>query len=158
MSKRVYVIHLTLLLSLVLAISPMPALISNYRPDWPLLALIYWCIATPQRVNVGTGWVMGLLYDLLLGSILGTHGLIFSLIAYIASSNFLRIRNFSLWQQSIIVAMLAALYHLIQFWLSYFLKDSFFQPSLMWSAVTSMLMWPWAFLLLRKLRRKLKIK
>ncbi|WP_111978308.1 rod shape-determining protein MreD [Algibacillus agarilyticus] len=157
MSKRIALIYLTLLFSLVLAIFPMPAFLSAFRPDWPLMALIYWCIALPHRVGVLTGCLVGLLLDLLLGSVLGINGLIFSIIAYIAAANFLLIRNFSVWQQAIIVGMLCAFYHLAEYWLIHFLTDSFFEPSLMWPAITTMVMWPWAFLLLRKMRRAFKI-
>ncbi|NTS75874.1 rod shape-determining protein MreD [Catenovulum sp. SM1970] len=157
MTKRTAIIYLTLIFALILTISPMPPSIAIYRPDWVLVALIYWCIALPNRVNVGVAWVCGLFVDLLMGYTLGSHALILALIAYIASANFLRIRNFSVWQQAIIVGMLSLFYHLTDYWVAHFLTDAFFQPELMWSALTSMLVWPWAFALLRKLRRTFKI-
>ncbi|GLX84227.1 rod shape-determining protein MreD [Thalassotalea loyana] len=152
------IILLTLLLSLIAAIMPMPISIDTFRPDWVLVVTMYWAIALPIRVNVITAWVMGLLLDILLGSILGIHAAAMAMTIYIASGNFQKIRNFSLWQQSLVIGVLAALYHLIVFWLQRLLTDVVFLPSYLYPVITSMILWPWAFLLLRKTRQHFKIK
>jgi len=152
------IILLTLLLSLIAAIMPMPISIDTFRPDWVLVVTMYWAIALPSRVNVITAWVMGLLLDILLGSILGIHAAAMAMTIYIASGNFQKIRNFSLWQQSLVIGVLAALYHLIVFWLQRLLTDVVFLPSYLYPVITSMILWPWAFLLLRKTRQHFKIK
>jgi len=152
------IILLTLLLSLIAAIMPMPISIDTFRPDWVLVVTMYWAIALPSRVNVITAWVMGLLLDILLGSILGIHAAAMAITIYIASGNFQKIRNFSLWQQSLVIGVLAALYHLIVFWLQRLLTDVVFLPSYLYPVITSMILWPWAFLLLRKTRQHFKIK
>ncbi|AWB68804.1 rod shape-determining protein MreD [Saccharobesus litoralis] len=157
MTRSLSLIYLTIIFALILTISPMPDVLAPYRPDWALMAIVYWSIALPHRVNVLTAWITGLMLDLLLGSVLGVNGLIFTIIAYVAASNFKRIRNFSVWQQAIIVGMLSAFYHLTEYWLVFILTDSYFFPSLMWPTVTTAVMWPWAFLLLRKIRRGFKI-
>ena len=152
------IILLTLLLSLIAAIMPMPITLDTFRPDWVLVVTMYWAIALPSRVNVITAWVMGLLLDILLGSTLGVHAAAMSITIYIASGNFQKIRNFSLWQQSLVVGVLASLFHLIVFWLQRFLTDVVFLPSYLYPVLTSMILWPWAFLLLRKTRQHFKIK
>lgn len=152
------IILLTLLLSLIAAIMPMPISIDTFRPDWVLVVTMYWAIALPSRVNVITAWVMGLLLDILLGSILGIHAAAMAITIYIASGNFQKIRNFSLWQQSLVIGVLAALYHLVVFWLQRLLTDVVFLPSYLYPVITSMILWPWAFLLLRKTRQHFKIK
>lgn len=157
MSSRVYLIHLSLLFALVLVVMPMPPLLAPYRPDWALLVLIYWNIALPQHVNVGVGFVIGFLVDVLLGSTLGTHALTFSIVAYISAANFSRIRNYSVWQQAMIVGMLSAFYHLTDYWLHFIFSSALFQPELMWPVLSNTILWPWAFFLLRRFRRKFKI-
>ncbi|WP_143871470.1 rod shape-determining protein MreD [Catenovulum sediminis] len=151
-------IALTLLFALILAIAPMPKMLESFRPDWILLVLFYWAIALPHRVNVGTAWVCGFILDILLGSVLGAHALILALVTYIASANYLTIRNFSLWQQALIVGLVSAFYHLGDYWIQHFLTTAYFLPELMWPVVTNTFIWPWAFLLLRKYRRRLKIR
>ena len=42
---------------------PLPSLLDAYRPDWVALVVLYWVIALPHRINIGTAWVAGLLLD-----------------------------------------------------------------------------------------------
>ncbi len=151
------IILLSLLLALIATIIPMPLNVDAFRPDWVLVVVIYWSIALPNRVNVITAWVMGFLLDVLLGSTLGVHAAAMALSVYISAVNYQKIRNFSVWQQAIIVGVLAALYHLIIFWMQRFLSDAVFLPQLLYPVITSIILWPWAFLLLRKIRRHFKI-
>lgn len=152
------VVILTLLLALIASIMPLPIGIDAFRPDWVLVVLIYWCLATPTKVNVITAWLFGFILDVLLGSTLGIHAGAMALSVFIVADNFQKIRNFSLWQQSLIVGVLSALYHLIVFWLQRFLSDAVFLPSYLYPVITSIIIWPWIFLLLRKVRRNFKIK
>ena len=152
------IIFFTLLLALIVSIMPMPLSIDMFRPDWVLVVLIYWGIALPMRVNVITAAVMGFILDVLLGATLGVHTAAMAIAVYIAVVNYQKIRNFSLWQQSLIVGVLAALYHLLVFWLQRFLTDIVFLPSYLYPVISSIVIWPWLFLLLRKVRRHFKIK
>lgn len=148
----------TLLIALMATIMPMPLSVDVFRPDWVLIVLVYWSLALPSRVNVVTAWIMGFLLDVLLGSVLGVHAAAMAVTVYISASNFQKIRNFSLWQQSIIIGIFAALYHLIVFWLQRFLADVTFLVDYLYPVITSLIIWPWAFLLLRKVRRHFQIK
>ena len=152
------IVILSLLLALLANIMPMPLDIDAYRPDWVLMVLLYWCIALPTRVNVISAWFMGLLLDILLGSILGVHAAAMAVSVFIAAVNFQKIRNFSLWQQALIVGVLASLYHLLVFWLQRVLLDVVFLPSYLAPVLTTTVLWPWVFLLLRKIRRQFKVK
>jgi rod shape-determining protein MreD len=76
---------------------------------------------------------------------------------YIVAINFQKIRNFSVWQQALIVGMLSALFHLLVFWFQRFISDVVFLPSYLYPMITTIILWPWAFLLLRKIRRHFKI-
>jgi len=152
------IILLTLLLALIATIIPMPLSVDAFRPDWVLVVLIYWCLALPSRVNVITAWVIGFILDVLLGSVLGIHAAALAITVFIIAENFQKIRNFSIWQQSIIVGVIAALYHLLVFWMQRFLTDVVFLPSYLYPVITTIILWPWALLLLRKIRRHFKIK
>jgi len=152
-----FIVIFTTLIALVASIMPLPIGIDAFRPDWVLVVLIYWCLALPTRVNVITAGFVGLLLDVLLGSILGVHTLAMAVAVYIIAGNFQKIRNFSVWQQSLIVGVLSALYHLIVFWMQRFLTDAVFLPSYLYPVITTIILWPWAFLLLRKIRRHFRI-
>ena len=151
------IILFTLLIALMATIIPMPLSVDAFRPDWVLIVLMYWCMALPGRVNIITAWVMGFLLDVLLGSVLGVHAAAMAVAVYIVAENYQKIRNFSVWQQSLIIGVLAALYHLVVFWLQRFLIDVVFLTSYLYPVLTCIVLWPWVFLLLRKVRRHFSI-
>ncbi|MEI5604508.1 rod shape-determining protein MreD, partial [Streptomyces brasiliscabiei] len=80
-----------------------------------------------------------LIIDLASGSPLGVNSLTFSICIFITASNFQKIRNFSLWQQAILVGLFLTFYHLMQFWLNHFLMDVYFNPQYLWPVVTGTL-------------------
>lgn len=158
LARNGIIILLTLLLALIATIIPMPLSVDVFRPDWVLVVLIYWCLALPSRVNVITAWVIGFILDVLLGSILGIHAAALAIVVFVIAGNFQKIRNFSIWQQSIIVGVLAALYHLLVFWMQRLLTDVVFLPSYLYPVITTIVLWPWTLFLLRKIRRHFQIK
>jgi rod shape-determining protein MreD len=153
-----FVILLTFLLALMLTIMPMPITIDAFRPDWVLIVTLYWSIALPNRVNVVTAWFLGFILDVLLGSVLGVHAAAMAVTVYIAAVNYQKIRNFSLWQQALIIAVLSALYNLLTFWTEHFLTQVPFLVSYLYPVITALIVWPWAFLLLRRVRRHFRVK
>ncbi len=158
LSHNGIIILLTLLIALMASIMPLPLSVDAFRPDWVLIVLIYWCMALPGRINIITAWVMGFLLDVLLGSVLGVHATAMAISVYIVAESFQKIRNFSIWQQALITGVLAALYHLVVFWLQRFLIDVTFLTSYLYPVITTIVLWPWVFYLLRRVRRHFSIK
>lgn len=156
-SHRLYLVYLSLMFSLVLAVVPLPAMVKLFRPDWPLLVLFYWALALPFRVSIGTAFVVGFLLDVLVGTVLGVNALAYSIIIYFCSAHHLKIRNFSILQQSVVIALFLAFYHYFIFWLSHFLTGVVFTMAYLWPVVTGAAVWPWIFWLLRRIRRQFKI-
>ncbi|GAA6184448.1 MULTISPECIES: rod shape-determining protein MreD [Alteromonadaceae] len=157
MKLRNYAIFLSIIIALILQIVPMPLTVEQFRPDWVLLVMSYWALALPNRVNVGMAFIVGLVLDILMGTSLGVHSFALSINIFILASNYQRLRNYSLWQQAFIIGTLSALYHLVVFWLQHLQTDVNFLFTYLWPVLTSMLMWPWIFGLLRKVRRQFRI-
>ncbi|MEP4891254.1 MAG: rod shape-determining protein MreD [Aliiglaciecola sp.] len=157
MKLRNYAIFLSIIIALILQIVPMPITVEQFRPDWVLLVLSYWALALPNRVNVGMAFIVGLVLDILMGTSLGVHSFAMSINIFVLVSNYQRLRNYSLWQQAFIIGTLSALYHLVVFWLQHLQTDVIFLFTYLWPVLTSMLMWPWIFGLLRKVRRQFRI-
>ncbi len=156
-----WVIVVTFVVAMVLAIVPLsdavPVELGYLRPQWVVLVLIYWVIALPQRVGIGVAWVVGLIVDVLLGSLLGQHAIAFIIVAYIASSLYQRLRMFSLWQQSMIVFAIIGLNQLIDFWIESIVGFGDWNVWYLLASVVSALLWPSVFLLLRYLRRQFNV-
>ncbi|WP_019677309.1 rod shape-determining protein MreD [Arsukibacterium perlucidum] len=151
-------IYLSLLVALLLTVMPMPQQVKLFRPDWALLVVLYWTMALPGRVNILTAFLLGFLTDVLIGTVLGVNALAFSVVTFIVAVNHLKIRNFSVIQQALLIGLFLALYHLLLFWLSHFLTGVYFLPAYLWPVLTGMLVWPWLFWLLRRYRRQFKIQ
>lgn len=141
----------------LLTMLPLPDWAGPGRPEWVVMVLIYWCLALPDRIGAGTGWFAGLLLDVVRGAILGQHALALSLVAFLAVHFHQRIRVYPLWQQALSVLMLVALNQMLVLWIKGVVGQLpgtwiYWMPS-----VTSMLLWPWVYLLLRDLRRRFRV-
>ncbi len=155
--RGAWVILSTLLVALSLSILPLPDWAAPYRPEWVLLVLMYWCIALPHRVGMGLAWIAGLLLDSLYGSLLGQHALAFTVVAYMCLRGYRHLRVYPLWRQALAVLALVALERLLVLWIKGVLGQApthwrYWLPSL-----TSMLLWPWLFIILRDLRRRFRV-
>lgn len=154
---RHYVIYLSLLGGYLLSLLPLPEWTQIYRPQWLALILIYWCMALPERVGVGVGFVTGLLLDVLMGNLLGQHALGLSVVAYLALKLHLRVRVMPLRQQVFTVFILLLVERLLALWSTG--AAGYPTPSLWYwlSPVIGMLLWPWVYRLLRGVRRRFRV-
>jgi len=140
--------------ALTLTALPVPDWAALWRPAWVSLVLIYWCMALPARVGVGTGWVVGIMLDVLTGTLLGHHALGLSVVAFIAHKLHHRVRVLPLWQQGISVFGLVLVYQVLLLWING-IRGMQVEPWTYWAPpVTSMVLWPWVFIILRDIRRK----
>lgn len=103
--------------ALMLAIVPLPAALAAYRPDWVPLVLIFWGLMAPERLGLLTAFAMGLALDTLSGALLGQHALAMVTVVYLSVRFHLLIRVFPVWQLSVTVFLLLAIYEFMLFWI-----------------------------------------
>jgi rod shape-determining protein MreD len=147
----------TLALAMFLTLLPMPTLLQDFRPPWVALVLIYWCLALPLRVGVGWAWLVGLLLDVLSGTVLGQHALAFSVMAFAVVQLHQRIRIFPLVQQAFSVLVMLLVERLLSLWV----MGGTGQPAPRlgyWApAVVGAILWPWVYIVLRDVRRRFQV-
>lgn len=136
---------------------PWPDNLKIVKPSWVLLVLMYWLIVTPHRVNVGVAFLIGFLFDLVLGSTLGIRGLAFGLMAYVIVRNQQFIRSIALWQQLFVVTILCLAVEVLIYWLEFLISSVEYSPSLFWSVLINSVLWPWFFLLMERIRARFGI-
>jgi rod shape-determining protein MreD len=153
-NKTLRVSIITIIGALMLAMMPLPDWAIEFRPDWVTLVLIYWAMAVPSMIGITVAWFAGLLLDVSYGSLMGQHAIGMVLVIYVILLQHQRLRVASLLQQAIVIFFLLLLKQLIELWvdgMSGRAPDSwyYFMPT-----VTSTVLWPWTYLILRDLRRK----
>lgn len=151
------IIVASFVVAFILTIVPLPSWLVMFRPEWAAMVLIYWCLALPQRVSVGYGWLAGLFLDVLRGALLGQHALGFAVIAYLSVKLHRRLRVFPLWQQALSVSVLVALEQLLVLWIQGMIGQAREGAAYWLPSIVSGLLWPWIFVLLRRLRRRFRV-
>jgi rod shape-determining protein MreD len=151
-------IMLTIVIASLLGIMPLPQWLEIWRPEWIALVVVYWVIALPHRIGLFTAWLVGFFVDVLEGSLLGLNAIALTLIAYVALSLYQRLRMFTPLQQSTTILMLIGVSQLLIFWVLTATGQNTPQNLLfVVSALSSALVWPLVFVLLRFGRRALKV-
>ena len=145
---------ITLLVAALLDILPLPAPLASWRPDWLALTVLYWCLTAPQRFNIGSAWLAGLMLDLLLGGLLGQHALAMIVMAYPAVRLSTQFPLFSVLQQLLLVAATLALYRGMLMWI-YGVSGAEPLNWAFWAPLASnVVLWPWLDLGLGRLSRR----
>jgi rod shape-determining protein MreD len=152
-----WVVAGSFLLAFLAASIPLPGQVGWFWPDWVAMVLIYWCLALPYRIGIGTGWLVGLLVDVGRGALLGQHALAFATLAYLTLQTHRRIRVFTPWQQAFSVLVFLLIEQVLVFWISgvigYPPRDGWYLAP----AVGGMIAWPLLFVVLRDARRYFQI-
>lgn len=153
-----FALLLTYVLALVLMVMPLPTVLEPWRPDWVSLVLLYWLLAVPHRVGFGTVLVLGLLTDILMGSTFGVYAVALVLIAYPVLRHFQRIRHYSFMQQALVIGILIFVKRIIVYELEHVLNDAVFNLPYLYPVLSSAVLWPWLFLVMRRFRRRYAIR
>lgn len=152
---KYFIIFSSFIIAWVLTITPVSESWNWMMPEWMALMLIYWSLQEPERVGVTTGWCIGLLMDVMKGSVLGQYALSMAIVVYLAQLFKHRMTFFPLWQQAIVVLVVMGLGQLSLLMVQWMMGHP---PAslLFWSStLTSTLIWPWMSRATRFYERKL---
>jgi rod shape-determining protein MreD len=140
----------------LLTILPLPDWLRIAWPYWMALTMIYWCLETQDRVTLGFGFTVGLVLDLMTGSLLGLHALSLVIVIYLVNRFRARLRFFPPWQQALSVFALLMNDRIILLWIVSLRGDPL--PSLeFWlPPLVGTLVWPWLFVVLDRFRGSMR--
>ena len=148
------IILISVLISMVLMLVPLPDVLRYARPEWVLLTLMYWAMALPNRVGIGYAWLVGLFMDVLLGGAFGVLAFAYALVVYLVLLFHLQLRQFPVWQQALSLMSMIFLVHIVTVVMT--------QATMAWQAwlpaLVSTLLWPFSYKLLRGIRRTFDVR
>ncbi len=144
----------SMLLGLVLTVVAVPEDWRAFRPFWLGLLVIWWSLEAPERLGLGTAFVLGLTQDVLIGTLLGEHAFRLVAIAFILLRFRSRLRFFPMWQQALAVLAILLNDRVVTWAIRSFAGDTAIDWRFWMSPVVAALLWPWLFLLLDDLRRR----
>ncbi|WP_043309159.1 rod shape-determining protein MreD [Pseudomonas sp. ML96] len=157
-ARNAWVIWASLILALLLSVAPMPQFMEVGRPLWVALFLSYWALALPHRIGMVSAWCLGLVQDVLFGTLLGQNALILTLIIFLVLSLQRRLQMFPMWQQSLVLLVVLGIAQLVQLWLNALTGNRPPTLAFVLPALISALLWPWVFAILRGLQQRFAIR
>lgn len=145
-------IFLTILAAALFSLIPVPEVLSPFKPYWVALVVIYWSLETQDIISLGMAFLIGLILDILSGSLMGMHALSLVIMVFLVQRFRSRLRFFPPWQQALSVLGLLVNDRIILIWITMLLGEplptwEYWLPPLIGMAV-----WPWLFLLIDRIR------
>jgi rod shape-determining protein MreD len=151
-SRSPWILPLSLLAALLLALLPVPPLLQALRPYWLALVMAYWVMEDPDRVGLGFAFLVGLVADLVIGSLFGEQALRLVVITFILQRFRARLRFFPMSQQALAIGALLLNDRIVTTAVHVALGEAV-PTSLSWfSPLVGMLLWGPVFVLLDGLR------
>jgi rod shape-determining protein MreD len=143
---------ITVVIALMLVMVPLPDWGESFRPDWVVLALIYWAMLLPRTWSVGSAWVVGIVIDVAQGTLLGQHALALCFVVFITVRFHLLMRVFPILQLTATVFALLSLYQFLLFWVNGVAGLSAPAIAYWGPVITGTLIWPVAYVFLSGVR------
>ena len=151
-SRSPWIMPLSLLVAMLLALLPLPEVLQPLRPYWLALVLAYWVIEDPDRVGLGFAFVIGVIADLVMGTLLGEQALRLVVVAFILQRFRARLRFFPMSQQALAIGALLVNDRIVTAAIRMVLGEPL-PPGAAWlSPLVGMLLWIPVFVLLDGLR------
>ncbi len=151
-TRHGWVLPVSVLLALLLALLPLPVSLMPLRPYWLALVLAYWVIEEPERVGLGFVFIMGLIADISYGGLLGEQALRLVVMAFILQRFRARLRFFPLSQQALSIGGLLLNDRIVASAIHFAVGEPLLPWAYWWAPLLGMLLWAPLFLLLDALR------
>ena len=151
-ARNSWILPVSILLGLLLGLLPLPSGLQPLRPYWLALVVAYWVIEAPDKAGLGFAFLLGLVADLMFGTLLGEQALRLVIMTFILQRFRTRLRFFPLSQQALAIGLLLLNDRVVTGAIHLGLGEPALPWSFWWAPLLGMLLWPPLFLLLDALR------
>ena len=149
-------LFLSVLISFMLSAMALPSAIALLRPEWVAMTVLFWAVYKPQQMGITLAWVIGLMLDVMSGSLLGVQAFTIAVVAYIGLTVSQRLKLFPFIHQSAAVFIVIGLQLLISHWIQGLFASVSPGLSYLIPAATSALIWTFYALMLTGIDRSLR--
>lgn len=151
------VFGISILLSLLVAIFPLPSAISAIRPELLCLVVMYWVLYRPHSIGVGIAWVIGFIQDIIEGEVWGAHALALAFVAYLCLNSYQRLRSYSLLHQTMWIFVFVGVHQLFVSWIQG--MEGYTTPfhHMIGSAMLTAAFWPGLLICTLKLQQRYRL-
>ncbi len=140
--RHPFLVLITLLLAAAGSLLVLPDAWQIYRPFWVALILFYWSLKYPHHIGMGFCWIIGLLWDVLMGTPLGVHALVLSVQTYVVLMLFQRLQMYPVLQQAFVLFIVVGIDLMIYRWMMGIFSHPATDMGFLWGALTTALCWP----------------
>ena len=147
-----WLMPLSFIVALLLGLLPLPDLLQPLRQYWLALVLAYWVIEAPDNAGLGLAVIVGLVADLMFGTLLGEQALRLLIMAFIVQRFRARLRFFPVSQQALAIGGLLLNDRIVTTVVHLALGEPTLPWPYWWAPVLGMLFWPPLFVLMDALR------
>lgn len=151
-SRSHWAMPLSLLLAMLLGLLPLPEALQPLRPYWLALVMAYWVLEDPDRIGLGVAFIVGLIADLVFGSLLGEQALRLVVLTFILQRFRARLRFFPVLQQALAIGGLLLNDRIVAAALHMALGAPAPVSSVWLSPLIGTVLWPLAFVMLDSMR------
>jgi rod shape-determining protein MreD len=136
--RRVY---FSLVAALLLQLLPFSGTLLQIKPDFLLLALLFWLLRAPSICNIGIAWSAGILMDMVTGDLFGQNALAYAITSFLAVMYQRRLILFTILQQSVYVFLLLFVNQVILLLLKSFSGSEYFGWTYFVPSFTGIMLW-----------------
>ena len=141
---------LSILLGIIFTLIPLPPVWDDFRPEWVGMLILYWTLYSPKSFGIISAWIVGLVVDVLTGSLLGQHALGYILLSYMALSVTQQYPMFSVLQQLIVIFISMSVYLAAMMWIVALSGTAPDASNLWYPIFLTVLLWHWMSTLLNR--------
>lgn len=135
--------HLSLLCAMLMMLIPWPSAILKFQPHWVALLIAYWSLNARNNRIIYLAFLYGLIMDILMGSLLGKHGMSLVALSFLVTKSARQLRMTSMGQLLAMVLVLLfndLVIRAVIDWISYGYKPV---ATDLVPLITAALTWPW---------------